>query len=398
MGRKSQHNLPPGIQLDQHGVYWATLEGDDAKLWRKRYPGRTPPRRKAPTIKAAIALQRQLVDDLKSGRDSNAENPRVAEWVRSCIDRKRDIEPSTRTRYLSSLKWQIAPHRVGRMRLLQVTDTHVNEWVDELIVQPHQRQDDRTLDPYSIRNAFALLRMAFNMAIPKLITMNPCKGVKLPRPDDDEISPLTPEQAGTLLDYLDTLITDKATSQQRPHRNAALYHVAIRCGPRLGELTALRWVDVDLKRRELHIRGQMQKGQRKGAKYGSHRTVPLSLDVVRVIEWHKQNQAEERALAGKGWNAAGLMFCSENGTPINPSNLNAQLDRFLAKTLLPDLRFHGLRHTYAALSIAAGVDLFTLSRRMGHSSIAVTADKYGHLYQGNNQDAEALDRLLQRSA
>jgi hypothetical protein len=47
MGRKSQHNLPPGIQLDQHGSYWATLEGEDAKLWKARYAGTSLPRRKA---------------------------------------------------------------------------------------------------------------------------------------------------------------------------------------------------------------------------------------------------------------------------------------------------------------------------------------------------------------
>ena len=46
---------------------------------------------------------------------------------------------------------------------------------------------------------------------------------------------------------------------------------------------------------------------------------------------------------------------------------------------------------------AAGVDLYTLSRRMGHSSITVTADRYGHLYQGNSQDADALDRLLKKA-
>ena len=60
-------------------------------------------------------------------------------------------------------------------------------------------------------------------------------------------------------------------------------------------------------------------------------------------------------------------------------------------------RFHNLRHTYAALSIAAGVDMFTLSRRMGHSSITVTADRYGHLYQDHTQDVDALDRLLKRA-
>jgi integrase len=277
------------------------------------------------------------------------------------------------------------------MRLLQVTDTQINDWVDAMIAQKHQRHADRTLDPYSIRNAFALLRMCFNMAIPKLITINPCKGVKLPRPDDEEIRPLEPVQVETLLAYVDTL--DKG----RPHRNAALYHVAIRCGLREGELIGLRRSDVDLKRRELRVQGQIHKGERKGAKYRSHRTIPLTTDLVKVLEWHFQNQDEERRVSHKGWNAAGLVFCSERGTPLNPSNLNAQFDRLLKQAGLPDIRFHDLRHTYAALNIAAGVEMFTLSRRLGHSSIAVTADKYGHLYAGHTQDVEAIDRLLKRA-
>ncbi len=91
--------------------------------------------------------------------------------------------------------------------------------------------------------------MAFNMAIAdSLIAVNPCKGVELPRPDDDEIHPLTPDQVDTLLTLLDTL------DQGHPHRNAALYHVAIRYGLRRCELIGLRWKDIDLERRELRCR------------------------------------------------------------------------------------------------------------------------------------------------
>ncbi len=374
------------------------IEGEDAKLWRERYPGRSRPRRKAATLRAALKLQRQLVDDLKTGRDPNAENPKVVDWIQTCIDRKRDLAPATRTRYLSSLAWQIAPHPIGRMRLRQPQKKQVEEWVDALIVQKHQRHNDRILDPHTIERAFALLRMAFNMAIVEgLIVKNPCKGVKLPKPDDVEIVPLDPAQVETLLHMLDTFVLDQAGGQRSPHRLAALYHVAIRCGPREGELIGLRWSDVDLARRELRIMSQLQDRSRKSAKYHSHRTLPLTADLVRVLRWHLQNQHEEQAISSPGWNDAGLVFCSTAGTSIDPSNLLAQFGALLRKAGLPAIRFHDLRHTYAALSIAAGVDLYTLSRRMGHKSISVTADKYGHLYQGQTQDADALDRLLKRA-
>jgi integrase len=399
MGRKSKHSLPPGIQLDQHDSYWATLEGDEATLWRKRYPGRSLPRRKAESLKEALKLQRQLIDDLKAARDPNAENPKVADWVRTCINRKRKLAPSTAKRYRSSLQWQIEPHTLGRMRLMQVLKRHVEQWVDELVAQKHQRHDERTLDPYSIRNAFAVLRMSFNIAVADgLIGKNPCIGVELPRPDDEEIHPLTPEQVEALLAVVDSAMLDRTSGERRPHHMAALYHVAVRCGLRQGELFGLRLRDMDLERCVLHVSGQMQNGARTPAKTRrSHRTIPLTADLVRVLRWHFQNQCEERNFTAEGWNSAGLLFCSENGTPLNPSNLSRQFDIFLRTANLPNIRFHDLRHTYAALSIAAGVDLYTLSRRMGHNSITVTADKYGHLYQGHTQDIESLDRLLKRA-
>lgn len=369
MGRKGTTHIP-GIHLDQAGVYWATLEGEDAKLWRQRYPGRTVPRRKAKDLNEARKLQRQLIEDLKAGRDLNAGNPKVSEWVKTCIDRKRDLAPSTLRCYRQLLKWQIEPHRVGRMKVLQVARKQVEEWVNTLTTQKSSRLNDgeRILDPYTVRNAFALLKMAFNLALEDgLITKNPCSGVKLPRPDDEEIRPLTESQIQKLFETI------------KGHRNAALYYVAIRCGLRQGELLGLRWSDVDLERGTISITSQLQWGNRTRTKTKkSRRTVPIPADVVEIVRWHLTNQTQERG-GSEDWNRDGLVFCSENGTSISARNLDRQFKAFLSRAGLPEIRFHDLRHTYATRSLADGMNLHTLSRRMGHSSITVTADRYGHL-------------------
>jgi site-specific recombinase XerD len=395
MGRKSTHNLPPGIQFDQYGVYWATLEGEHAKIWRERFAGRSLPRRKATDLKAARKLQRQLIADLDKGNDPNAENPKVSEWVGTCIDRKRKLAASTARRYRQSLKWQIEPSTLGRMRIRQVQKKQVEAWIEVLIAQKPQNNDSESLNPHSIRNAFAPLRMAFNIAVTDgLIPKNPCKGVELPQPDDEEIRPLSPEEVNVLFELLNT------SEQGKRHRNTALYHVAIRCGLRQGELLGLRWKDIDLEKRELRVAGQLKDKAHstRGKTPNARRAVPLSADTVEALHWHKQNQEEERAIKSESWNAAKLVFVSENGTPLGPSNVDRQFDALLKRAQLPDICFHGLRHTYVALSIAAGVDLYTVSRRMGHNSITVTADKYGHLYQGSTQDADLIDRLLQGGA
>ncbi|NTU82977.1 MAG: site-specific integrase [Chloroflexales bacterium] len=426
MGRKSSRDLPPGIHIDKAGSYWATLEGEDAKRWRERHPERTLPRRKAASLGAAVKLQRQLINDLDSGRDPNAENPPLATLVEEWINQREKLRPATRRRYEQSFRWQIKPLRIGRLRLRQLTHSHVQGWVRELKHQARQDDPARMLDPYSIRNAFAVLRAALNSAVKDgLIPFNPCRNVELPPPDDDEITPLTPQQVEILLAMLDTFEIVRATGERRPHRLAALYHLAIRLGLRQGELIGLRWRDLDLDRGQLRVTGQLQGGKRtKGKSRHAHRSIPLSSDMVRLLRAHRQNQLEEQQIGGEGWNSAGMVFCSDEGTPLNPSNLWRQFAALQRRAGLtepckecagsgkvdeqpcadcnghgvsPLFRFHDLRHTYAALSLAAGVDLFTVSRRMGHSSITVTSDRYGHLYQGDTHDAEAVDRLLKKA-
>lgn len=416
MGRKSAHNLPPGIQLDQHGAYWATLEGDEARLWRERYPGRSLPRRKATSLRQALKLQRSLVDDLKVARDPNAENPAIVDLVDRWIDRRK-LAATTIRRYRQLWRWQIKPFPIGRLRVRQVNRTHVEDWIAQLEQHPRRDNPARVLDAYTIRAAFNVLSGALKATLGA--ALNPCHGVELPDPEDEEIRPMTPAQIGIFLALVDRF------NHGRPHRNAALYYVAIRCGLRLGELLGLRWLDIDLERRELRIAGQLQQGRRKkGKTKKAHRTVPIAHDVIEILRTHRQNQIEERAISGEGWNKAGLVFCSENGTPLGGNNMWRQFTTLQRRAGLAEpcaacdatgkqsgtkclachgsktialFRTHDMRHTYAALAIAAGVDIFTLSRRMGHESITTTADKYGHLYTGQDDDATAIERLLKRA-
>lgn len=85
MGRKSSQGLPPGIQLDQHGAYWASIEGDDAKLWRASYPGRSRPRKKAKTLDEAVLRRNQLSLAVRTGRDLTIEKRETADLMRMVV-------------------------------------------------------------------------------------------------------------------------------------------------------------------------------------------------------------------------------------------------------------------------------------------------------------------------
>ncbi len=173
--------------------------------------------------------------------------------------------------------------------------------------------------------------------IDERILVNPCKGVEVPEADHEEITPLTPANVAALLDVVNHYDVSKATGATQPHRLAALYHVAIRCGPRQGEIIGLRKADYDAKRRELRIGGQIQDGKRtKGKTKHAHRTLPVSADTARTLAAHLQNLAEEERLSGPGWNAAGLLFVSENGTPLGHSNLWRSYTALLRRAGLTD--------------------------------------------------------------
>jgi integrase len=126
------------------------------------------------------------------------------------------------------------------------------------------------------------------------------------------------------------------------------------------------------------------------------RNITLPSEAVTTLRAHKLKQLELRLLLGLGTIAAEtLVFSTIEGGFLSPDNLSREWGRVGAAKDLPRVSFHGLRHTHASMLIAAGVDILTISRRLGHSKPSVTLDSYGHLIKGADvAAAEAIARLL----
>lgn len=106
-------------------------------------------------------------------------------------------------------------------------------------------------------------------------------------------------------------------------------------------------------------------------------------------------QTEQRLSIGPIWRGTDHVFTNEDGTPIRGDRISKDFARTVKAVNLPHIPFHGLRHTAASLMIAGDVHARTIADILGHFSITVTMDTYGHLMPGVQQDAiNILDNQL----
>jgi integrase len=129
---------------------------------------------------------------------------------------------------------------------------------------------------------------------------------------------------------------------------------------------------------------------------GSRRTLHLSGPLVDVLRRHQVRQEAEELVRGKRWhNEWDLIFTSSVGTPLDPEQFGKTVPKICEAAGLGHWSIHELRHSCASLLIAMEVPLEVVSEQMGHASIRVTKDVYGHLMpKSRARAAEAMRSVL----
>lgn len=185
------------------------------------------------------------------------------------------------------------------------------------------------------------------------------------------------------------------------HPLESLFVVAAATGVRRGEVLGLTWDAVDLDRGTLRVQRALYRYN--GAYHldvpksrSSYRTVTLPPPVVRLLRVRRARQAELRLRLGEAWRDRwNLVFTDDLGQPIPGETVTHAFQAALTAAGLPKFRFHDLRHSAATFLIAAGIPLKHVSELLGHSTITITADIYGHLLDESNREAgEAIGRTL----
>lgn len=223
------------------------------------------------------------------------------------------------------------------------------------------------------RNCYTTLRKALDDAVVNgLLAANPAHKVKQPRVRRSEARFLSTAEAEALLKAAEGL------------RYADVAKFVLGTGLRRGEALALRWADVDLARGQAKVRGSLVRRQgtlivSTTKTQASRRTIALSRAMVTLLERQRKAQAAERLRAGSLWQDNGLVFTTAFGAPVEPQNLLRTVREAARKAGLEGVKVHSLRHTYATTALLAGVPLKVVSVNLGHASIQITADTYGHV-------------------
>ena len=119
------------------------------------------------------------------------------------------------------------------------------------------------------------------------------------------------------------------------------------------------------------------------------RLIALDAETVTVLRHQAAAQLAEQQALGDEWIDCGRVFTSPGGARLHPERISALFARLVRTAALPHIPLHGLRHTYASLALAKGVNAAIVSRRLGHATVAFTLDVYSHVLP--QVDAEAAE-------
>jgi len=212
----------------------------------------------------------------------------------------------------------------------------------------------------------------------EIITANPVSGVfrriNAPRNPKREIDPLNHEGVVLFLE---------ACAKSYPE-HSAFFLTAFRTGMRLGELLALQWRDIDWHGKFILVRRSYKRGRLNHTKTGKQRRVDMSNQLIAALKELHLTRKKEALESGTG-KVEEFIF-HRDGKPIAQNSIRYPFKRILEKAGLREIRFHDIRHTYASLLFSDGASPVYVKEQMGHSSIQITVDIYGHLIPNSNRD------------
>lgn len=316
-------------------------------------------------------------DRLDAGAPVKDASRTVGEWMRQWRETTlavSDRKESTRDLYANLSRRHLETGAISTTRLDRLKPSDVEALVLAKRAETKVRDGEtvRALSDSTIRQVYTVLRAGLDGAVRDgLLAANPCAKVKRPGVARQEAK------------HLPSGDVQKVLEAAKVSRYFPALVLIASTGLRKGEALGLSWERVDLEAGSLVVRATLGRiGNRlvisEPKTERSRRTVPLSPAVVALLRKHKVSQSEERLRAGDQWQDSGLVFTTEFGGPVDPRNLLRVLEVAASQAGVEKVGVHTLRHSAATAWLEAGVHIKAVADLLGHSSVAITGDIYGH--------------------
>ncbi|HAQ40953.1 MAG TPA: hypothetical protein DCM73_09060 [Clostridiales bacterium] len=321
--------------------------------------------------------------DVMSGKIGSNENIKFGELAQMVYDEYVMVNCKVRTQSLYKQNYNnyILP-AFGEMKTSAITTYHIQKFMNET---------SKKLSPGSMKFIHVVLNKTFALSIKwGFIKDNPMIGVeriKIEKKNFDEL---------LSHDDMKRLFTAIENEKNIMHKTA--YELALGCGLRLSEIRALTIDDIDFKNGTINIDKQIGEIRDKDGKIiqgvtppkteTSNRKIYAPDFVMETLRKHIDSMSYIPITKQIFWS-------HKTQKPLSRSPLPLAFKRLLKKNNLPDIRFHDLRHLQATLLIHAGTNPAVVSKRLGHSSIAITLDTYTHsIEEFDKQSATNFDRII----
>jgi integrase len=319
----------------------------------------------------------RLISEIGQGRYVERTKIAVGDFVCARIEQWEaagDITARSAERYRLLASRQIGPH-IGAKLLQKLSRLDIEGW--------HTALRNSGLTARTIGHAHRVLGKALADAERDgMLMKNACKVQRAPRVSAQET----------------TIVTDipGLIEKLRGEPLYALAMTALFTGMRLGELLALRERYVDLDRGVIEIKEALEETAAHGVRFkptktaAGKRTITLPEIAIKTLREHRRELLERRMLLGLGkLNPDDLLFGNMEGKPARTTNTSASWAALAERIGMPEITFHALRHTHASQLIARGVDIVTISKRLGHANPGITLKVYAHLFATDDSKAAA---------
>jgi integrase len=356
--------------------FGSIVVGFDANGRQKRRTVSAKSRREV--VSKLTKLQRDISDGLSPQLESITLSQLLTRWHEDVLPRQ--VRESAQQHYSCVARVHLIPI-LGAKKLSALTTLDVDR-----LLTAKARQG---CSPSTVRRIRAVLCQAIDQGVRwGYVTRNVAKLSRSPKMPRKEGRTMSPQQ---VRQFLCALIG---------HPHESLYALMLATGLRRGEALGLRWVDYDKESGTLQIRRQLQRLASglvavETKTSTSRRSLNLPRGIVEMLETRREQQVEEAIGLGQEWINSGYIFTTKLGTPLDPRNLLREFKGICETAGLGDWHVHELRHTAASLLLAQGVKIQVVSDILGHASIRMTADVYGHILAPDRQAAaETMNSLL----